>query len=55
MIQELSEVKNVQKKVIESYPCLFSVSADDIEVRKFIRKCNKQRRFSKPNKNAEKV
>ena len=64
MMQELSEMKNVQKKVNESYPCLFSVSTDDIEGGggTFTRKSklenqkrNKRRirRFSKRNKNIE--
>ena len=62
MMQELSEMKNVQKKAYESYLCLFSVSKDDIEGGrgKFTRKSkrekqkrNKRRRFSKRNKNIE--
>jgi len=57
MMQELSEIKNVQNKVNESYPCLFSVSTRDIEGGKFVRKRklenqkrNKRRRFSKRNR-----
>ena len=62
MMQELSEMKKVQNKTNEPYPCLFSVSTDDIEGGKFIRKRklenqkrNKRRRFSKRNKNIEKT
>ena len=62
MMQELSQKKHVQNKANESYPCLFSVSTDDIERGKFIRKRklenqkrNKRRRFSKQNKNIEKI
>ena len=58
MMQELSELKNVENKANEPYPCLFSVSTDDIEGGKFIRKRklenqkrNKRRRFSERNKN----
>ena len=62
MMQELSDMKNVQNlKANEPYPCLFSVSTDDIEGGKFIRKRklenqkrNKRRRFSERNKNIEK-
>ena len=61
MMQDLSEMKNVQNKANESYSCLFSVSTDDIEGEKFTRKRklenqkrNKRRRFSMRNKNIEK-
>ena len=61
MMQELSEMKNVQNKANESYPCLFSVSTDHNEGGKFIRKRklenqkrNKRRKFNKRNKNIEK-
>ena len=60
-MQELSEMKSVENKANESYPCLFPVSTDDIEVGKLTRrrklenqKHDKGRRFSKPNKNIEK-
>ena len=60
-MQELSEMKNVQNKANESYPCLFSVSTDDNEGAKFIRKRklenqkrNKRRKFNKRDKNIEK-
>ena len=62
MMQEFSDMKNVQNKANEPYPCLFSESTDDIEGGKFItkrklenQKRNKRRRFSKRNKNIEKT
>ena len=62
MMQDLSEIKNVQNKANESNPCLFSLSTDDIEGGKFTRKRklenqkrHKRRRFSMRNKNIEKT
>ena len=56
MMPELSEMKNVQNKANELYPCLFCVSTDDIQGVQFTRKRklenqkrNKRRRFSKRN------
>ena len=42
MMLELSEIKNVQNKVNESYPCLFSVSTRDIEGGKFVKNENRR-------------